>query len=61
MDAQEKGEMVQQMKKIYKNADSVIVWLGPPADGSDMLIDSLNEIGGEVLHTGILQLTTAKG
>jgi hypothetical protein len=29
------------MSKIYRNAERVLVWLGPPADGSNELMDNL--------------------
>lgn len=32
---QERGEQVQQMNRIYQSADTVHIWLGPTADGSD--------------------------
>lgn len=32
---QERSEQVSQMDKIYQSADTVHVWLGPAADGSD--------------------------
>ena len=32
---QERGEQLSQMDKIYQSADTVQIWLGPAADGSD--------------------------
>ncbi|TID21430.1 HET-domain-containing protein [Venturia nashicola] len=40
-DNEEKAWQVQQMRRVYEIAISTIVWLGPPADGSDLAIEAL--------------------
>lgn len=41
----EKGNQVQQMKEIYGEAEIVVVWLGPAANGSDKLLKHLGRMG----------------
>ena len=41
----EKGAQVRLMGSIYAQAEQVIVWLGPAADGSDSLMDAWNVVG----------------
>jgi hypothetical protein len=38
-DIQERNRQVRIMRKIFKQADRVLSWLGPAADGSDMVFD----------------------
>ncbi|KAN0122073.1 Heterokaryon incompatibility protein (HET) domain containing protein [Hyaloscypha variabilis] len=38
-DIQERGRQVRIMRKIFKQADRVLSWLGPAANGSDMVFD----------------------
>ena len=40
----ERNNQVRRMKIIYENAEEVIVWLGPQADGSDLAMQLLKEI-----------------
>ena len=40
----ERGHQVQQMGEIYKNAEQVIVWLGPTTYETDVVIDSLRQL-----------------
>jgi Heterokaryon incompatibility protein (HET) len=47
-DDEEKAWRVQQMRDIYKNADSVFVWLGPEADDSNLAIAHLDAVGEEL-------------
>lgn len=44
-DDQEKSIQVGFMDKIYRSSKECVVWLGPPADGSDDLMDLLIQIG----------------
>ncbi|KAF2467452.1 HET-domain-containing protein [Lindgomyces ingoldianus] len=44
----ERGHQVQQMGKIYSQADGVIFWLGLPTRETNILMDSLNELQKEV-------------
>ena len=44
-DSYEKSGQVRMMKDIFQRAEKVITWLGPAADGTDELIDLLDEIG----------------
>jgi Heterokaryon incompatibility protein (HET) len=39
----EKSIQVQRMGNVYENARGVIIWLGPAADKSDLLLEILNE------------------
>ncbi|KAF4945222.1 hypothetical protein FGADI_12121 [Fusarium gaditjirri] len=41
----EKGNQVQQMKEIYSEAETIIVWLGPAENGSDRLLKHLGRMG----------------
>jgi hypothetical protein len=43
-DTDEKAQQVRQMTDIYRRASQVLVWLGPAADGSDQVMDSLQLI-----------------
>ncbi len=42
-DDREKSEQVAKMESIYKRAREVMIWLGPPRDGSDFAMDLFNE------------------
>jgi hypothetical protein len=52
-DKDEKTEQVQQMKSIYESANEVVVWLGPAADNSDIIMDLLAEIGKQACEYGL--------
>jgi hypothetical protein len=41
-DPLEKNHQIAQMGKIYQNAASVLVWLGPEGDNSDLAFDFMN-------------------
>ncbi|KAK0625812.1 heterokaryon incompatibility protein-domain-containing protein [Immersiella caudata] len=41
----EKGQQVEMMDMIYKSAAKTVVWLGPARDGSDAMMDLINEMG----------------
>lgn len=56
-DDQEKGQQVNQMGKIYRQAAQVIVWLGPSSEESDRAMDGLNTYGREAFDAGALELT----
>jgi hypothetical protein len=43
-DPQEKGHQVKQMRNIYKNAERVLIWLGPSNDDIDILFESIRSI-----------------
>jgi hypothetical protein len=47
-DDAEKSDQVQQMRDIYSEAEMVIAWLGPAANGSDMLLKHIQRIGEAV-------------
>ncbi|KAK4455333.1 heterokaryon incompatibility protein-domain-containing protein [Podospora aff. communis PSN243] len=49
-DDAEKSDQVQKMRHIYSDAERVVAWLGPAADGSDMLLKHLQGIA-EALNT----------
>jgi hypothetical protein len=42
-DTSEKNHQVAQMGKIYQNATSVLVWLGPEGEDSDLAFDFINQ------------------
>ncbi|KAK2684705.1 hypothetical protein QWA68_016409 [Fusarium oxysporum] len=44
-DNSEKSKQVGMMGRIYSEANQVLVWLGPAADGSDGLMDAWQHIG----------------
>lgn len=44
-DNAEKSEQVQQMQQIYSRAASVITWLGPAADNSDIAMNWIQQYG----------------
>ncbi|KAK0648420.1 heterokaryon incompatibility protein-domain-containing protein [Cercophora newfieldiana] len=43
-DEKERGHQVGQMRSVYKNAEQVVVWLGPSTDDIDLLVDRMNEM-----------------
>jgi hypothetical protein len=43
----ERGHQVGQMGTIYARADRVVIWLGPPTDDTDILMDSLKRLEEE--------------
>jgi len=59
MNDREKSLQIQLMKSIYQNADSVIIWLGLDSDGSDLLMDRLDELGEKACRAGALQLLSS--
>jgi Heterokaryon incompatibility protein (HET) len=48
-DDKEKDEQVKQMKDIYANAKSTIVWLGPAENDSDKIFEEVNGIGDALI------------
>jgi hypothetical protein len=44
-DLQEKTEQVQQMDRIYRNAEEALVWLGPAQSGSEALMEVFSKMG----------------
>ncbi|EON69072.1 hypothetical protein W97_08385 [Coniosporium apollinis CBS 100218] len=49
-DIDERGDQVCLMRRIYKRASSVHVWLGEEADDSSVAIDLLNTLGAPPKH-----------
>ncbi|KAH7231986.1 heterokaryon incompatibility protein-domain-containing protein [Fusarium solani] len=47
-DDAEKSDQVQQMRNIYSEAKLVVAWLGPAADGSDMLLKHIESTGDAI-------------
>jgi hypothetical protein len=43
-DPREKGHQVKQMRDVYKNAEEVLIWLGPSNDDIDLLLESIRYI-----------------
>ena len=60
-DNREKGEQVAVMGKIYSAASQVLVWLGPAADGSDHLMDTLQDVGHKARDIRIKDYMTPQG
>ncbi|KAG9218082.1 hypothetical protein CCMSSC00406_0010241 [Pleurotus cornucopiae] len=56
-DVREKAVQVPLMSQIYSCASQTISWLGPAADGSDLVMDFLNSIGSEGVEVGLQDLT----
>ena len=54
-DAVEKSAEIRRMFSIYANAKTVVSWLGPAADDSDLAIRSIDKMGCHVLSCGPLQ------
>ncbi|KAK2060712.1 HET-domain-containing protein [Colletotrichum caudatum] len=52
-DAAEKSRQVPLMAQIYSGAELVLVWLGPAADGSDALMECLEDVGQEARDAGL--------
>lgn len=52
-DEVEKSEQLEQMRQIYSQALSVIAWLGPAADNSDIAIQWIQQYGGRSFELGI--------
>lgn len=52
-DNDEKSEQVQRMKSIYESASKVIVWLGPSANNSDLVMNFLAELGKQACELGL--------
>jgi hypothetical protein len=50
----EKASQIQKMRHIYKNATQVVAWLGRAADGSDVVVATLHQIGMSPPKSGIL-------
>jgi len=53
MNDDEKSRQVEVMDKIYRSAEEGLVWLGPPADGSDHLMEILLRMGAFALGFGL--------
>jgi hypothetical protein len=51
-DTQEKSQQVGIMKDIYENATSVLVWLGPSSDESDMVMELAIKEGPALVQGG---------
>ena len=55
-DDSEKSQQVCLMRLIYEKASSVMVWLGPAANESEILMTALNDLGKQALDAGILRV-----
>jgi hypothetical protein len=53
-DSEEKSQQVQMMREIYNKAVGVLVWLGPPEDYSDLVMDTYERLGKKAIGAGIL-------
>ena len=52
-DHAEKGKQVGIMGPIYAGAEQVLVWLGPAADGSDLLMEAWQSVGQTAREFGL--------
>ncbi|RYP17588.1 hypothetical protein DL767_009991 [Monosporascus sp. MG133] len=46
----ERGHQVGQMRRIYQNAEKVLIWLGPGTNETDFLMDSISQYFGKNLE-----------
>lgn len=46
-DKTERGHQVQEMAKIYRKADRVIVWLGEGMDGGDQALERMSDLAAD--------------
>jgi hypothetical protein len=60
-DHAEKGKQVGIMGPIYAGAEQVLVWLGPAADGSDILMDAWQTVGQATREFGLESYYTKEG
>ncbi|KAH7310126.1 heterokaryon incompatibility protein-domain-containing protein [Rhexocercosporidium sp. MPI-PUGE-AT-0058] len=57
-DADEKACQIPLMTKIYQDAQRVLVWLGPAADGSAKLLDTLDSLTNPLRNAkGVIELS----
>lgn len=54
-DNEEKSHQVQQMQRIYEEAQLVLIWLGPARDESDVAMDSLKQIGEQYAKSVVIK------
>jgi hypothetical protein len=59
-DSAEKSAQVPLMKEVYSKAKQTIVWLGPAADGSDLAMKFLADVGSEAWEFGLMKITLAE-
>ena len=52
-DEKDKAQQVPYMRRIYETANSIMVWLGPAADDSDLAIDLVRRFSTTYWKTGI--------
>lgn len=57
----EKVSQILLMDIIYKSAERVIAWVGPAADGSDVLMDKWSDYGKDAQKLGIERFLSADG
>ncbi|KAH8769593.1 ankyrin repeat-containing domain protein, partial [Hyaloscypha sp. PMI_1271] len=50
MNDKEKGHQVQQMGNIYRQAERVVIWLGPADYDTDFLMDSMKQLEKESIN-----------
>ncbi|KAF4621538.1 hypothetical protein G7Y89_g14534 [Cudoniella acicularis] len=48
---QEKGHQVQQMGNIYRQAERVLIWLGPATSGTNVFMESMMKLEKESLNS----------
>ncbi|RYO87382.1 hypothetical protein DL764_008862 [Monosporascus ibericus] len=48
----ERGHQVGQMRRIYENAENVLIWLGQGTNETDFLMDSINQVHGQAKPAG---------
>ncbi|OWP00762.1 heterokaryon incompatibility protein [Marssonina coronariae] len=57
---EEKGHQVSGMKSTYASASHVAAWIGPAADGSDLVLAQLNSIGSKTPKRRVAGALTKK-
>ena len=45
---EERGHQVQRMADIYRNADRVVIWIGPAAEDSPLAIETMHSLGSRI-------------
>ncbi|KAI3317792.1 ankyrin repeat-containing domain protein [Xylariaceae sp. AK1471] len=56
----ERGHQVGQMRRIYQNAEKVLIWLGPGTYETDLLMDSINQVEKQAKSAGDDWISSSK-
>jgi hypothetical protein len=55
-DSEERSHQVEQMRAIYQSASTVLVWLGPHRDDSEIALKVIEELAQPLLHKTLGQI-----